>query len=280
MAERNFRQDHMQRASSNQSESSGENDGHSFGHAHEQAPKAVENLAREAIKRLANRTASQRDVEAEVSSDPILHDFIAAVLRGNNAACMSIVERLREEGRSYLYIAEVLFSEAARDLGRRWENDELSFVDVSVGTAQLFAINSATRKLFKRTGLGSNPQVLFATLPTQSHTFGAIIAAEAFRQRDYEVELLIGSDPEAILSEVRDYNVRLVGFTAGRQDRLAEILSLAKRLKDLAEPPAIMLGGSAASTWHFALKEGTVDCIAQNVDKALIFAEDIIAGAP
>ncbi len=244
-------------------------------HRWENPPKTVESLAREAIHRVAASKAGGDDAPIEPAAKVLLQDFISALLTGDADFGLALIEGYRRKGRSYRFIAETLFAEAARKLGAEWESDGLSFVDVSVGTSTLLTLNSMTRQRFGRRNLGSNGQVIFATLPNQAHTFGAVIAAEAFRQEDFDVELMLASEADSILEVARHKGVRLVGLTAGRQGRLPEILALAKRLKALPAPPAILLGGSAATTWSFTLQEGAIDCIAKDLNEALDFAHGV-----
>jgi methanogenic corrinoid protein MtbC1 len=242
------------------------------------AQKPVEGLAREAIRRLAGQDWDPSSPGPALPPNDVMHDFIDTLLAGDAEKGFELVERQRINGRSYQMIAESLFADAARHIGAAWSADALSLVEVSVGTSTLLRINSMTRRAFERPMDYSRGIVVFASLPAQAHTLGLILATEAFRQKGIDVELMLGCDADEIIREVRDCGARLVGLTAGRHDRLADILSLATKLKDCPDPPAVLVGGSAASEWHESIGEGVIDCIAETIDQALYFADGLKLG--
>jgi hypothetical protein len=239
------------------------------------ATGALEGLAREAIHRMSTGQGARRKASSATLSGEDMERFLEILVRGDIPAGLALVEARLEHSRSYVAVADGLFTSAARELGARWEDDRLSFFAVGVGISSLLAINSMARRDHGLPSAGTNGQVLFATLAPQAHTFGAILAAEAFRQSDYEVALLLGSDADTILDEISTFKVPLVGFTAGRSDRLADIRALARHLKALPNPPAILLGGNAAGNAHGMLDEGSIDCIAHSIDEALDFAHHV-----
>ncbi len=244
--------------------------------AHAQADRSVQALARQAINRLAGAKTSQN------ANRPVLPEGGAArfkdlVLNNDTDAAVEMIETLRVEGRSYEQIAEALFTETARRLGKGWEQSELSFLEVNIGISTLLRINTQIRGRFSQTGSPMEGDVLFATLPHQSHTLGIILATEAFRQSGLQVELLVGATPETIIEEARLWSVRLVGLTAGHVDRLPDIVDLAARLKDLPERPAILLGGAAANSGFVDDALHPVDCVAETLDHALSYAEKACA---
>lgn len=242
------------------------------------AQKPVEGLAREAIRRLAGQDWEVSTPGPALPPNDVMHLFIDALLAGDAEKGFALVERQRLNGRSYQMIAESLFADAARHIGASWSADELSLVEVSVGTSTLLRINSMARRAFKKPRGFSRGLVVFASLPRQAHTLGLILATEAFRQKGIDVELMLGCEADEIIREVRACEARLVGLTAGCHDSLADVLVLAKKLKDFPDPPAILVGGSAASEWHESIGEGVIDCIAETIDQALYFADGLKLG--
>ena len=90
-------------------------------HRWENPPKTVESLAREAIHRVAASKAGGDDAPIEPAANVLLQDFISALLKGDADFGLALIEGYRRKGRSYRFIAETLFGEAARKLGAEWE---------------------------------------------------------------------------------------------------------------------------------------------------------------
>lgn len=250
-----------------------------------------EALAREAIARLAGtrpRPQPQTQPEAarnvgfgqERRLDPsVIEGFLDLLLKGDTETAAERVGRLRMAGFDYISLAEHLFAPTARLLGGRWDENRLSFLEVSLGISGLLAVNARLRAAYGVAGSGTRGQLLFATLPQQAHTLGAILAAEAFRQRDYDVELMLGATPEDIEADVRLFDIRVVGLTAGAEDRIADLESLAARLKHLPRAPMILIGGGAAARASAALSAGGIDCIARTIEEAIAFTDNLPAGS-
>lgn len=236
---------------------------------------SVQELARKAIQRLADARISAGQEAGYALPGGALSDFLAALRRGDADAGLMIVETIRGSGQTYPEVADTLFADAARALGTAWETDGLSFLDMSFCISTLFRVNSMTRRAHRSPQARQLAPIVFATLPDQRHTLGVILATEGFRQQGLVVDLLLDCSPEEIEREVRANRVGLVGLSAARQDRLTDILNLARTLKRCPNAPAIMVGGSAALDLAANELAGAVDHVARDLKTALHYAASL-----
>lgn len=246
----------------------------SDGRERPEASGSVTNLARLALQRLA-RSRENRRTDLSPASEQEVRAFVALLLSSDVTGAVRIVRRLEVLGASHTLIADGLLSAAARALGRSWEDDELSFLDVSLGISTLFRVNALLRSGSHTVSTTDGPRAMFVTLPGQAHTLGIILAAEAFRRDGWEIDLRLDASPAEVLDAAVRQDVFLVGFTAGRDASIREIADLTRQLKAHPRPPVILLGGVAANGNLDVRDEMGVDVIADRINDALARASEL-----
>jgi methanogenic corrinoid protein MtbC1 len=230
---------------------------------------SVEWLARAALARLAAEARSQSGHEPGDLSDRLVDQFSDLLVSGEYAAAEAVLHRLTAHRQDYARIADGLLSRAARRLGERWENDSLSFGDVSVAVAQIFRLNQSFRQRHVPIRRRAPRLGLFATLPGQPHNLGLVLAAEAFRGEGWDVELRLDTPAQDIMELVLRHRPVLVGLTISRADKRHQMAHLIGSLRDLPFRCRIMLGGRGAFALSRILPPGHVDRVVSDIASAL-----------
>jgi methanogenic corrinoid protein MtbC1 len=232
-------------------------------------PVGVEWLARAAIARLAAEAALRAGPEPAALSDHVVEHFSELLAAGDYAAAEAVLHRLTGQRQDYARIADGLLSRAARRLGQRWEEDSLSFADVSVAVAQIFRLNQAFRQRHVPIRRGAARLGLFATLPGQPHNLGLVLAAEAFRGQGWDVELRLDTPSREIVELAQRHRPSLIGLTISREDKRHQLAHLILTLRALPVPFRIMLGGRGAVAIARVLPPGQVDRVVSDIASAL-----------
>ncbi len=227
-------------------------------------PHAVELLARIALERLA-----RREETAELSRD-FLESLCGLLMSGDYPAAERIVEAMTADRPGHARLADGILTATARHLGRKWETDEASFAEVSIGVAQIFRLNQAfgqrnrplTRSLDRRLAL-------FATLPGQAHNLGLVLAAEAFRQEDWQVTLLLDTPSLGIQERVRRLRPEAVGLSVSDSDRKHRHARLIGELHALPLQFQVLLGGGAARDLARTLPKAVRVTVVSDIASAL-----------
>jgi len=138
-----------------------------------------------------------------------------------------VLLRLRQDGVSRDQIIDHILPGIARHFGDRWFADEISFADVTIGTARL---QESVRALYARrpaATLGeTQPRILLIIPRQEQHTLGAFIAADQFRRMGYRVDLSLDKRPKAIAALLRNQRFCMVGITASGRRTLASATEL------------------------------------------------------
>ena len=232
-------------------------------------PKSVEWLARAAIARLAEESAARSAVAENVVPEGVIEAFCSMLVSGDYAAAESLVRRLTARRQNYSKIADGLLSEAARRLGRLWEEDSLSFADVSIAISHIFRLNQRFRQRNVPLVRGSDKLALFASIPGQPHNLGLVLAAEAFRGEGLKVDLRLDTPAREIVEIAQRMRPTLIGLTISREDKRHQLAHLILSLRELPVPFRIMLGGRGALNLARVLPRGHVDRVVTDIASAL-----------
>lgn len=203
--------------------------------------EAIVDLAQCALARLADRVA---DTD---TSDAYVEGFCSVLMSGDKRAAERLLHATAHRRAGYAQVADGLLTAAARRLGEKWEQDQASFLEVSMAVSLIFRLNHDHAQRYvpivREPGLR---QAVFATLPGQAHNLGLVLAAEAFRQSDWQVTLMLDSPGGRVLDRIRRIRPDAVGLSASNLDRRHQITHLIGDLQAVPFRFRILVGGTAA----------------------------------
>ena len=192
---------------------------------HHRLPEdALESLAREVITRMA--PSGRPRSGAPILGETEVSDFCDALLAPGPDAAKRAFEALRARAATFSALYLDLLTPAAQRLGQMWENDEASFIEVSMGISRIYGILYDLRDLHLVSGSAGKPFAIFATLPGEEHTLGATMAADLFRERGWDVDLFVGLDHAAVVDAVDHSSAPILGISAAQADDLPALLRL------------------------------------------------------
>ncbi|MEQ7874381.1 cobalamin-dependent protein [Sphingomonas sp. ASV193] len=173
-----------------------------------------------------------------------------------------------------------LLAPSARELGRMWEEDECSFVDVTMG---LWRLQQVMRELAWRappaTGASNDgPSALFSTLPGEQHSFGTLMIGEVFTRGGWRSEVLIEPTRHDLLAAVGSQPFDLVGLTVSRDCPSGELRKLVSAIRGVSHngQVKIMIGGRLVNLDPSLADECGADGTAPDAYSALAFADRLV----
>jgi len=192
----------------------------------------VHDLAREVVRRLAFRMPGVRLSQGHPTEQDI-ERFCAALLSQDEEAADRIILNVRREGVGIETIYLGYIAGASHRLGEMWETDQVSFIDVSLGTGRLYRILRGLRHAVAPVLLRGRTRspALFALVPGETHALGIEIAADLFRRDGGEVDVCIGMSHDEIvgLAETRHHGVIVLVANSNRV--IPELVQLAVALR-------------------------------------------------
>jgi methanogenic corrinoid protein MtbC1 len=212
------------------------------------APDAVETLASDIVRRLASAVTQRPRFEDPVISEEHLAAFCDALVQATPTAALRFIDERRAEGLTLHGVYLGYICAAARRLGEEWDQNRLSFLEVTVGTGHLYALMRGLRTegAAVRPSFDARRCALFATVPGEDHGIGITVAAELFRDAGWDIDLRTGTDHDDLVAHVELTRPAIIGLSLSTEDRLAELMRLVVAMR-IVVPHAVIGVAPAAS---------------------------------
>jgi methylmalonyl-CoA mutase cobalamin-binding domain/chain len=177
---------------------------------------------------------------------PDLFDALLAALRDfDPQARLDVVQKLYQSGIGPDAIVDLYIPEAARHLGAAWCEDQMSFADVTIGSARLQGMLRDVGDAMTVPHLLSGPSILVVVPYASYHTLGGSVLTQQLRRQGYSVVLAIGQTDDEVLQIVSDKDFDMILISASGAERLDLIAQMIKNIRNIADiAPPIVLGGT------------------------------------
>jgi methanogenic corrinoid protein MtbC1 len=224
-------------------------------------------LTSEILSVVANRRAPA----AGLLNERLLGALYAAACDGDSVAERRALDAMRASEIPCEAISDLYVSEIARRLGVAWENDELSFADVTIASARLQGL---LRELGERDrGIDTDPvaPVALVIVPAaEHHTLGAMVVRGQLRRRGVSVRLAAGlGNPELLdLIAEQTFDMILVSWTSSETlDSLRKLVVSMRLCMERAAP--VVVGGAVVDYLTDVEAQTGADHATCDIDEAL-----------
>jgi methanogenic corrinoid protein MtbC1 len=190
--------------------------------------KTLEKLV---IPKLLVTHSQDPDIQAGTPRAPIVsvesaQSFTRLILANDMQSGMDLIEKLSAKGHSLAHICIDLLTPAARDLGIMWEEDQVSFIDVTTGLGLLHILLHRAAEICRAPVSLFDPsrRVILASLSGEQHNFGLQMVAELFRQSGWDVTAEPSITESNLVQLVKDHSFAIAGLSIAdntQSDRLA-----------------------------------------------------------
>ncbi len=195
-------------------------------------PDTVTSLARDVIRQLAQEKTKAAGPSGSIMSATIDSDMVEAfcdvILGYDPRAPLRFLEDklariVAQRSDLYEYIAC-----ASRQLGAKWETEEVSYLQVTVAAGKLYALVRAVGAGGAEFDFAPDRQkrALFASVPGEQHTLGVTIAAEVFRNAGWDISLMINPSHEDFIERAAATQPPVIGLSISNSDGLDRLARL------------------------------------------------------
>lgn len=208
-----------------------------------------------------------------------IDEFVQLLLTDELEVAYAYIDSVRVRGVTLSSIYLELLAPAARVLGTLWEEDRVSFADVTVALCRLHDV-------MRNLGAGQAPQVdsapqgrraLLVPVPGEQHTFGLLLVADFFRRAGWDVVSETVSSNE-LATMVRQEWFTLVGLSVGCETLLDNVASTIQSLRRASRNRSIgvMVGGSLITRRPELATQVGADAMASDAHHAVAQAEALV----
>ena len=230
----------------------------------------VESLAREVIRQMTDHMDTgfiQSPDNAKIA------ELCTALISADAQMGARIIEAVRALGATDDAVYLNYLAAAAQKLGDWWEDNRVSFVQVTYGTSRMYAIMRSMRRDIYVTGVTPGKSAVFATVPGESHFLGVTMAADLLRRDGWDIDLKVGKSHDELVAEILQSGMILIGLSASSNRTLEALSKLVVALRIRAPHTKIFVSGNFAEERPETLELMDVDGFASDFKTAKTLLE-------
>lgn len=238
--------------------------------------RSLSRLAADVVARLVARDGADEAVLREA----MLCRLIDAVTSPDLRMLDAVKADFRRVRISCAEIADHYVPEAARRLGQGWDDDTLSFVQVTMGSARLQAVLREMGEdwIADASGSADGPSLLVLLPKGEQHTLGALLLAGRLRRMGVSVCLRVGSEPAEVARLISTCAFRGALISVSGESRLEACSNLIKALKHSGNGSLMVaLGGAILDGAEDEMRSTGADLVTNDISHVL-HAMGIVVG--
>lgn len=183
---------------------------------------------------------------AAAALDEVYERYLDALRRGQRRSAFEAIDAGADQGldMSALYLG--VFQPALREIGRLWEENEISVADEHLATA---ITQSAMARLFDRLfrwPAAAQPTIVAACADTERHEVGLRMLCDLLETRGWEAHFLGACVPaESLVRMVQEKRPQVVALSAALAPHLPRLRAMIAAVRGAFGPaaPIIIVGG-------------------------------------
>lgn len=230
--------------------------------------EALAGLAREVVSRMAERRpARQSDLPPTDAQE--IDTLVRLLFSQTSEPATAFVHTLLKRGVTVDQLYLTYLSGAAARLGTLWNENRVSFTDVTIGVSRIYGLLRAMRPALSPSDSTQPQAAIFANVPGEDHTLGVTMAADLFRRNGWEIELKLGLPHDQLMSEIQRSDTRFVGISVSSPGSMPALARLVLALRVARPDLFILIGGRLAREDPGALEPLGADAVAWEVAVAM-----------
>ncbi|MFK7869422.1 MAG: B12-binding domain-containing protein [Roseobacter sp.] len=228
----------------------------------------VEHIVKEVLTRV-QADALRNETSIDTPSRKKVERLCYSLISEDSTEGQRFIEDVYNDGASLGAIYLNYLAEAAVVLGEWWEEDEVSFSEVAIGTSRIYAVTRGLSHLFVPTHPVEVRSAVFVSTPGETHNLGVRMAADLFGQEGWDVDLLIGKPHEELVAEITAARYPIVGLSAAGVHSCAPLARLIIALRLSHPTAALVLSGQITQEAPDFVAHLDLDGVASDVPSAL-----------
>lgn len=238
------------------------------GKAGAQDATGVAFFASQVVSLLAERNARQFAEPRE----SLIDGLTAAALSGSKERFAELLEEMKQSRISVAALADIYIPIAARRMGEAWDEDRMSWMEVSMAVSRL---QSLLREIgvawaADQAGDTGHGTVLLIIPDREQHTLGPMVAMGQMRRFGVSVCLRIAPSLDELRSLVASRSFDGVMISVAVAEKLESVRKTVKFLKSVSSSPLpVIVGGAVMTTRDDAAECTGADLASNDIGAAL-----------
>lgn len=188
-----------------------------------------EDAVGEIVTEVLNRITAYKTVNGDRVNQPTrrkLEGLCYALISDDPNEGADFIQDVQDDGASLDAIYLSYLAEAAGILGEWWDEDHVTFHEVTIASSRIYAILRRLSYLFVPKRPVEVKSAVFATVPGETHLLGVQMAADLFGSEGWNIEVLGGLPHEALVAQISESPCHILGLSAGGAHAEAALVRL------------------------------------------------------
>lgn len=225
--------------------------------------EAVVSLAREVLNRLA------RDLRAKGNAPDDIDALADALIAPDAKKAAALVDKHLAAGVPAQTLYRPYLARAAKRLGEQWEDDTVTFAQLTVGIGRIYAIMRTLRARIQSDKAPKTKSAIFASVPGDDHTLGVKMATDLARNAGWDVDLKLNLTHDELVEEIVNSGQLIVGLSGGGEHALPNLARLVLAVRITLPEALILVSGNIVEVAKESVALMHVDAIAREYDDAM-----------
>ncbi|WP_157057350.1 B12-binding domain-containing protein [Loktanella sp. 3ANDIMAR09] len=226
-------------------------------------------------RRPSARLLQEGQVDPDKPETGLVAGFCAAALSSRVEDAAELLHMALAQGVGHAALTDDFIANAVRRLGALWAEDQISWTDVTIGTARL---QSLLRHMDKRIDAGrvkrpDAARVLLISGVDMAHTFGPMLLAHQMRRQGISVALSLETAPGTVCEIFGKIAPDAVFLTASHCDGVETLAQLVKEVRVFNSGIPIVVGGPLLCTETDIAHRIGADYATSDLEKALTLCD-------
>jgi MerR family transcriptional regulator, light-induced transcriptional regulator len=203
-------------------------------------------FASQVVSLLADRNAKAVAEPREV----LVTGLITASLSGTKSAFAELLTEMKRARISLPVLADLYLPLAARRMGQAWHDDEMSWLDVSIGVGRMQSLlrEIGTAWVADQAGDPAQGTVLMLVPDGEQHTLGPMVATGQMRRLGLSVCLRIAPSFNELRNLIAARQFDAVMISVSTKEKVAMVAKTVQLLRtEMAGATPIVVGGAVLS---------------------------------
>lgn len=203
----------------------------------------VSYFASQVVSLLADRNANASPEPREA----LVTRLILASQSGTKTAFSDLLSEVKRARISLAALADVYIPLAARRMGEAWHEDQMSWMDVSIGVGRLQSLlrEIGSAWVADQAGDTGHGTVMFIVPDREQHTLGPMVATGQLRRYGVSVCLRIAPSQNELRSLMASRRFDGVMISISTRDKLESVAKLVQFLRTVVSHPLPIIVGGA-----------------------------------
>ncbi|MGV8952395.1 MAG: cobalamin B12-binding domain-containing protein [Cypionkella sp.] len=182
--------------------------------------------------------------------EPLVTGLIAASLAGTKDAFASLLSEVRRSRISLAALADVYIPEAAQRMGEAWHEDQMSWMDVSLGVGRMQSLLREIGSAWAadQAGDAGHGTVLLLVADREQHTLGPMVLMGQMRRYGVSVCLRMAPSYAELRTLLTNRQFDGILISVSTKDKLEAVGKTVEFLRSImSKPSPIIVGGAVMS---------------------------------